>query len=262
MSPSELACPAMVFAPHPDDETLGCGGTIIRKLAAGAEVKVVFLTDGRTSHARVMPPERMGPIRTAEARAAMEALGVPPGDLYFLELPARRLAENMCAASERVAKLLDRYGAAQVFVPYCRETNEDHLAANRIVLSAVRRCKAAVTVYEYPVWFWNGWPWVKLPLGGRRQIPARLTSNVLRSLRLLMDFRCRVYVGDVLDRKRAALDCYASQMTRLPTVRGRAGLRPDDRWATLGEVGGGEFLRCFFREYELFRRYVCIGRGR
>ena len=38
--------PAIVFAPHPDDETLGCGGTILKKRSLGAPVEVVFLTDG------------------------------------------------------------------------------------------------------------------------------------------------------------------------------------------------------------------------
>src|SRR5207248_577693 len=42
----ELGRSAIVFAPHQDDEVLGCGGTIVRKLRAGADVTVVFLTDG------------------------------------------------------------------------------------------------------------------------------------------------------------------------------------------------------------------------
>ena len=37
----------MVLAPHMDDETIGCGGTLARHVRAGASVTVVFLTDGR-----------------------------------------------------------------------------------------------------------------------------------------------------------------------------------------------------------------------
>ncbi len=46
----ELARSALVFSPHPDDECLGCGGTIIRKKQAGSTVKIVHLTDGSRSH--------------------------------------------------------------------------------------------------------------------------------------------------------------------------------------------------------------------
>src|SRR5687768_6580034 len=40
----ELGRSAMVFAPHPDDETLGCGGTILQKRRAGASMRIVFMT--------------------------------------------------------------------------------------------------------------------------------------------------------------------------------------------------------------------------
>ena len=41
---------ALVLAPHPDDETIGCGATILRKVAAGTPVTVFVATDGRHSH--------------------------------------------------------------------------------------------------------------------------------------------------------------------------------------------------------------------
>ena len=47
---NELKRSAIFFSPHQDDETLGCGGTIIRKKRMGAEVKIVFMTDGCNSH--------------------------------------------------------------------------------------------------------------------------------------------------------------------------------------------------------------------
>jgi hypothetical protein len=49
-----LGKPAIIFAPHQDDETLGCGGTIIRKKQAGANLQIVFMTDGCRSHAHLM----------------------------------------------------------------------------------------------------------------------------------------------------------------------------------------------------------------
>ena len=61
---------AIVFAPHPDDETLGCGGTIIKKRQAGAKISIVFMTDGRTSHGHLMD------INELTTRRVEEAVGV------------------------------------------------------------------------------------------------------------------------------------------------------------------------------------------
>src|SRR3972149_6748886 len=65
----ELVNSAIVFAPHPDDETLGCGGTIIKKKRAGAKIRIVFTTDGR--HAQdLIPEDEMKAIRVREAVTA------------------------------------------------------------------------------------------------------------------------------------------------------------------------------------------------
>jgi hypothetical protein len=46
----DLAKSAVIFAPHPDDETLGCGGTMLKKISADAEITLCFLTNGENSH--------------------------------------------------------------------------------------------------------------------------------------------------------------------------------------------------------------------
>jgi len=66
----DLERTAAVFSPHPDDETLGCGGTIIKKKRAGAEVKVFFMTDGRKSHSHLISGDKLKCIRAREAFAA------------------------------------------------------------------------------------------------------------------------------------------------------------------------------------------------
>ena len=61
----------VVFAPHPDDETLGTGGTIVRKLNEGYEVVIVVLTDGRYAFSTVLGVN-------ARAIQACAGLGVQP----------------------------------------------------------------------------------------------------------------------------------------------------------------------------------------
>src|SRR5438270_6970368 len=67
----------LVLAPHPDDETIGCGATIMRKLAAGTPVRVVIATDGRHSnHSSKLSADALVEIRKEETRRACAILGL------------------------------------------------------------------------------------------------------------------------------------------------------------------------------------------
>jgi LmbE family N-acetylglucosaminyl deacetylase len=240
---------AMVFAPHQDDETLGCGGTIIKKRRAGASVHLVFMCDGGLSHARFIPPTQLKEIRSREAVAAAQVLGLSVQDVSFLNFRETELAQLEARAVESVTELLLQHRPEEVFVPYFSDVHIDHLATNRIVRAALRRSGSAVKVYEYPVWFWHCWPWVSFRLQASR--PAlksflqTLSSGV--GLQGLRDFRCSVYVEDVLEQKRAALEEHKSQVTRL---------RPETAWPILSDVSDGEFLDRFFQPYEVFHQYT------
>jgi LmbE family N-acetylglucosaminyl deacetylase len=240
-----LAQSAVVFAPHPDDETLGCGGTILRKRRAGATVRIVFVTDGSQSHPRLMPPDKLRDLRAVEAVAAARALGVEEQDVVLLGLPDGRLSEHEDEGVKKVAELLRRDPPAEVFVPYYRDGPPDHHATTRLVLAALRACGQDVTVYEYPVWFWYHWPWTPLEGRGREQL-HELRESAARAWRMWRDFRCFVRVDEVLDLKRAALVQHRSQMERL---------LPDPSWLTLGDIAGGDFLACFFQEWEIFHQH-------
>jgi LmbE family N-acetylglucosaminyl deacetylase len=235
---------AVVFAPHPDDETLGCGGTIIHKKRAGADVAIVFMTDGSQSHAGLMAPDELCALRAREAVAAGEVLGVGRADLLFLDLPDGRLSQNEACGAEKVADLLRRRRPEQVFIPYHDDGPSDHLAANRIVQRALQACGHTATVLEYPVWFWYHWPWKRLEGRGRAGV-GEVRDGLAATWRLCRDFRCRVSVRDILDLKRKALEQHRSQVERLV---------PNPSWETLGDVAGGDFLRCFFQEWEIFHR--------
>ena len=78
-STDDLLAPAgavLVIAPHPDDETLGCGLAIRAALAAGRDVAVLLLTGGGASHpaSRACPPNAMKSLRRSEFAAALDAL--------------------------------------------------------------------------------------------------------------------------------------------------------------------------------------------
>lgn len=242
---AELARPAIVFAPHPDDETLGCGGTILRKRASGADVRVVFMTDGAQSHSRLMAPEQMRALRAGEAVAATAALGVSREHVHLLDFPDGRLAEYHDEGVRRVADLLRQTRPEEVYVPYHRDGPPDHLATTGTVTAALRSAELPATVYEYPIWYWHHWPWTRQP-GGWRALPYRLKQTRGHLRTLMRDFRWYVRVGGVLERKRAALAEHHSQVQRLVPA-------PD--WVTLGDIASGDFLACFFRDREIFYRH-------
>jgi LmbE family N-acetylglucosaminyl deacetylase len=242
----DLRKPAILFSPHPDDETLGCGGTIIRKRRAGADLKIVFMTDGASSHRRFISERELRAIRAQEALSACSLLGVEKKDVIFLEFEDQQLSQFKTEAVQRVKTILLEEACEEIFIPYARDNTPDHEATNAIVVAAVRALRKKVDIYEYPIWFWHHWPWTSFPLYSRGGILKHIRASVLASLGLIKNFRCSVPIRDVLELKRVALSEHKSQMIRL---------LPNPQWPTLNDVSNGEFLQCFFQDTEVFHKH-------
>ena len=83
--PPEAVCSwgrTAVVAPHPDDESLGCGGAIALLTRFGLSVSVLFISDGTKSHptSRKYPMLRLRDLRESEAREALARLGTPTAE--------------------------------------------------------------------------------------------------------------------------------------------------------------------------------------
>jgi LmbE family N-acetylglucosaminyl deacetylase len=254
VSSADLAASALVFSPHPDDECLGCGGTIIKKKRAGATVKLVHMTDGSKSHPDFMCREDMRALRGREALNAAAALEVD--QICFLDFEDSALTRHLKHATDRVAEILRQEEPEEVFIPYLREPvrqAEDHIATTNIVLAALRSYPGKVTIWEYPIWFWLHWPWVgwlqKDPYIRTRHI-AKNSAQQLLGLRAFTELRQSIDISDVLDEKMAALAEHRSQMTQLV---------PNAAWSTLGRISKGQFLECFYGHREFFRRSIHPG---
>jgi LmbE family N-acetylglucosaminyl deacetylase len=246
LSDADLRAPAVVVAPHPDDETLGCGGTIARKRAHGAAVQLVAMTDGGRSHAGLMSRDALSAVRRDELTAAAAALGVGAAQTSWLGFPDGELASFHEQAVVRLTAIFVERQVGQIFVPLPNGEHPDHIAARSIALEAARRSGLALVVFEYPIWFWRRWPWVPADVGGV-QARLRAIARALLGLRVLSTFDVSVDVAAVLDSKRRALAAHRSQTTQLIPVAA---------WFTLGSVADGEFLELFFRGREIFRRSV------
>ena len=141
----------LVLAPHPDDELVGCGGTLLRLVQAGARVTVLQATDGSASAALDQaPPAIARTIRLAEARAVAKAAGFEPPILWSEDNRAFRARDDLAA---RLRETLREIGPALVFTPFVADIHPDHQTLNRILARALAGLPERETsVLGYEVW--------------------------------------------------------------------------------------------------------------
>jgi LmbE family N-acetylglucosaminyl deacetylase len=161
---------AVVVAPHPDDETLGVGGTIAALLSVGAEVTVVTASDGEASHpdSRRVTPSELGRRRPAEAEAAMAVLAAGrSGSVRSvrLHLPDGRLAQTKPTLIAALAGRL--HPGDWCLATWDGDGHPDHQAVGRAAATA---CQATgARLLSYLIWTWH-WatpgdarvPWARL----------------------------------------------------------------------------------------------------
>jgi N-acetylglucosamine malate deacetylase 1 len=139
-----------VLAPHPDDEAIGCGGTLAHHAARGDRVAVVFLTSGELG-LKHLPREQAWRIREAEAERAAEMLGLTA--VEFLRRPDWLLSEDAREASRLLGQLLEREAPDRIYLPHSREAHPDHRACEPLLRAALReRRLPGPTLYAYEVW--------------------------------------------------------------------------------------------------------------
>lgn len=173
--------PALILAPHADDESLGCGGLIAAASAAGHPPFVLILTDGTGSHpnSRAYPPSRLRSVREQEASDAVAILGLPPGRISFLQLrdtAAPTEGEGFKAAVAAILSLVERFGAASILSPWQHDPHCDHLAAHLMASEAVARCR--VRHLAYPIWGWTLPPDARLPGPAPRGMRLDITDHL------------------------------------------------------------------------------------
>ena len=192
----------VVIAPHPDDESLGCGGTIARLRQAGYPVQVVFVSDGSMSHpnSSQYPHDRLRQLRETEALNALHILGVEPGDVAFMRLPDSKVPKpEQPAFTDAVDELAGRLAGlspATVMVPWRRDPHPDHRASWQLTQAAIAQLPLKPTVVEYPIWLWE--------LGTPADEPQ---PGEVRARSLAID--------SVMSLKQSAIAAHQSQVTRL-----------------------------------------------
>jgi LmbE family N-acetylglucosaminyl deacetylase len=244
----EWMASALIIAPHADDETLGCGGIACKKIRNGAPTHFLFVTDGAASHGNLADKNALSARRESEARLAVARLGGSNGDLTFLRFPDGDANRHIDAIAEAIARSLRTLRPDCIYIPHVNDFTSDHAAVHAAARKAAAVHGRRMHVYEYPVWYWYHWPWVRLggQAPGLRRAVFRQSLKTRFGLSAPYALNRRAYVGDVLTSKRAALDAHASQ-TRQDAN--------DPNRATLGDLAGGDFLRRLMSDYEAFNCY-------
>lgn len=201
----------VVLAPHPDDETFGCGATIARKCAAGTDVRVVIVTDGsRSPHVESITGRELVAVREHEALAALACLGVPRSGVTFLGFEDGTLSEQVDAVAAAIGECAAATGADQVLVTSVDDRHPDHRALGNAARLARERGELVGDLHEYAIW--QRVPAVRVLVRVARAGMGRARAGTPRvAPRPLL-----VSTRGVLDRKRAAIDAYESQLPLLP----------------------------------------------
>ncbi len=202
----------LVVAPHPDDETIGLGGTIARHAREGDEVHVAVVTGHGEGKHPLWPPSRWETVR-AEARTACRRLGV--AELKFEEVPAALVADQPVWQLNKVTDAIVAGVQPDVlYVPFPLDLHKDHREVFHS-LSVAWRPSSAIggrirEIYCYEVQSETHW---NIPYVEAGFLPTAWVD-----------------IGDTLEAKLEALACYKSQVHPPPHARSPEALRALAVW--------------------------------
>jgi LmbE family N-acetylglucosaminyl deacetylase len=137
----------LVLAPHPDDESVGAGGTIRLLADAGANVVVLFATNGEATIGAPDEPEEVTSRRRSEAMAACRLLGASP---RFLDHPDGGVAAAADALAAEIGAAVEELRPEAVFLPWFADGHPDHEACT-VALSRAG-IDPRVEVWAFETW--------------------------------------------------------------------------------------------------------------
>ncbi len=130
----------LVFAPHPDDESLGCFGYLVKAIKAKARVRVVVLTDGYF----LSQPER----RYKETLQTLSEIGIGKENIFFLGFKDIHLKKALFC-SEVIKNMIRSFKPTVIFSTSNYDSNPDHKAAYHHLNEALKSVKTKIKVYYY-----------------------------------------------------------------------------------------------------------------
>lgn len=220
----------LVIAAHPDDETLGCGGTMARLVREGKAVHVAFAADGVGSRISCgLPDQQALAARRLAAAHACAVLGAQSP--RFRDFPDNRLdTVPLLEVVQYIEALISTYRPDTILTHHCGDLNIDHRLVHKAVVTACRPQAG------HPV---NTLLFFEIPSSTEWQSPGTGPAFIPNWF---------VDISGTLDRKIQAAQCYESELRPWPHPRSVQGIEHLARWrgATVGVDAAEAFMlgRC------------------
>ena len=221
---------ALIIAAHPDDEALGCGGTIARWAERGVDIHLAFLADGVGARGEVHDTEQgaLNDRRDAAYRAG-KIMGA--ASVHCDDLPDNRLdSVPLLDITQRVEALIERYQPDTVLTHHAGDLNIDHRRVHQAVMTACRPQPGhpvrTILCFEVP----SSTEW-QVTGGGEPFVPNWFED-----------------ITETLPQKIEALEAYGMEMREWPHTRSIEAVEHLARWrgATVGVEAAEAFMvaRC------------------
>lgn len=143
----------LCFAPHPDDEAAGPGGTLCLHHQQGDAVRVVIATDGKSGDPEGRhDPQRYTAVRRAESVAGLRVLGVDDVGFWGFPDSCQLSATDLERGTVLAAQEVGAFAPDTVLLPWAREGHSDHHALHVCVMRALERVHFRGRAWGYEVW--------------------------------------------------------------------------------------------------------------
>lgn len=167
----------LVLSPHPDDEALGCGGTIARYSKDGEKVIVAVFASGTGSHP-LHKEHFIARTRKAEAESAHKILGVSKS--VFFELDEFDFKNELLEKEviPKLGELIKKEKVTKVFMPAIDDTHNHHRIVSHAMLQTYSQYELECHIYTYSIWN---------PLSILKRTQPRLVVDVTETQQLKLE---------------------------------------------------------------------------
>ena len=216
----------LVVAAHPDDEVLGCGGTIARLAQQGRDVYVAILGEGITSRYENRSEADPKLVETLHQQSSKVGEMLGAKEVFTYELPDNRFdTVPLIDVVKTIEDLVTRLEPEAVYTQHGGDLNVDHVVVNRATLTATRPLSSCSVkqLYAYQVFSSTDWAF--------GLFEPHFRPNVF------------VDIGDTLETKIRAMQLYETEIRPFPHPRSWESLRANaQRW---GSVAGCHAAEAF-----------------